>query len=134
MTVAMDRPTLPTITYEVDGFLVNTLVGYVKEMDIPAMRDTITPLDKNGQLQLKINAYDAKVEKLTYEVYPLAGGEVLFEKSETELGESIVLAPGTALKAGVEAVLRVVLHLDDDRDVYYYTRIVQSEEYQVKDC
>lgn len=134
MTAAMDSPTLPTITYEVEGFSVNTLVGYVKEMNIPAMRDTITPLDKNGQLKMKINVYDAKVEKLTYEVYPLAGGEALFEKSETELGENIVLSPGTALKKGVEAVLCVTLHLSDGRDVYYYTRIVQSEEYQVKEC
>ncbi len=134
MTAAMDSPTLPTITFETEGYPINTLVGYTKEMSIPAMRDTITPVDKNGQIKVTINAYDNTIEKLTYEVYPLDGSKVLFEKTETNPGETVELEPGSVLKKGVEAVLRTTLHLEEEKNVYYYTRIVQSEEYHIKDC
>ena len=53
-TVDLGDPTLPRISFTVEGYTVNTLFGYVQEMDITAMRDTITPLDSTGALTVGI--------------------------------------------------------------------------------
>ena len=41
--VDMGAPTLPRVSFTVDDREVNPLFGYVQDMDITAMRDTITP-------------------------------------------------------------------------------------------
>lgn len=134
MTTAMEGATLPVIQFETEGYWVNLLAGYSREMNIPAVRDTITPLDKNGCVTLKINAYDAAIEGMSYEVYTLDGKEVLLKENTDISGETITISPGDVFDEDVEAVLRITLHLKEDKSVYYYTRIVQSEEFSIKEC
>ena len=54
LTVDLGEPSLPRISFTVQGKNVNALAGYVNEMDITAMRDTITPLEENGTLQMAV--------------------------------------------------------------------------------
>ena len=49
----MEGATLPLVSMEFEGSPVNTLRGYVKEMDIPSMRDTITPVPGDRRLPLR---------------------------------------------------------------------------------
>ena len=134
MTAAMEGATLPTIQFETEGYTVNLLAGYTREMHIPAVRDTITPLDQDGRVTLKLHAHEAEIKGLSYEVYTLDGSEVLLEEEADISGETITISPGEAFGENVEAVLRTTLHLEGDKKVYYYTRIVQSEDFCVKDC
>ena len=55
-------PTLPRVYFTVEGYTVNTLSGYVEEMDITAMRDTITPLDVNQSLTMGIQTGEIPVK------------------------------------------------------------------------
>ena len=48
MTADMSEATLPTISFELGGRTVNTLVGHKREMNVVAMRDTITVCDEMG--------------------------------------------------------------------------------------
>ena len=52
-TVDMGNATLPTISFQVGGKKVNMLVAHKKEMNIPAMRDTIVAYDENEELNFK---------------------------------------------------------------------------------
>ena len=52
--IDLGDPTLPRISFQKEGRTVNALAGYVNEMDVTAMRDTITPLEANGTLQIQI--------------------------------------------------------------------------------
>ena len=54
--VDIGAASLPRVSFIVDDREVNTLFGYVDEMDITAMRDTITPLEENGTLQMNLKA------------------------------------------------------------------------------
>ena len=52
--VDMGAPTLPRVWFTLNGEKVNVLSGYVRDMDIPAMRDTITPLEADGTLYMTV--------------------------------------------------------------------------------
>ena len=69
----MGAASLPEISFYVGETEVNPLFGYVNKMEIPAVRDTITPLKSDGSLTVKVEKYGNKIDKLKYEVYSLDG-------------------------------------------------------------
>lgn len=110
--VDMGAPTLPRISFVVDGKNVNMLFGYVDEMDITAMRDTITTLESDGSLSMNLEADGNKISKIQYEVYSLDGKETYKTGEVTNITEdqAMKLELDDALDESVqEAVLRVVL-------------------------
>lgn len=134
MTVDMGAATLPTVSFVSEGDEINYLVGYKSEMNIPAMRDTITPINADGTLEMHINLYDMDVNSLTYEVYTLDGKDRLLHKTEKEIKETMLLNVKELLPENVEGVLKITLNLDKKQKVRYYTRIVSANEYYVKEC
>lgn len=52
--VDMGDATLPRVSFMMGGQKINALSGYVDDMDIAAMRDTITPLESDGTLKMQI--------------------------------------------------------------------------------
>ena len=63
MTVDIGTATYPQISFGYNGYALNTVPGYAQEMDIPSIRDTLTPvLDKKTDVEIR--AYDNKIEKL----------------------------------------------------------------------
>ena len=68
MTANMNSASLPTISFMAGDSEINLLAGHVNEMKITAVRDTVTPLDANGNIQANINAYEEKITSLSYEV------------------------------------------------------------------
>ena len=50
----MGAASLPEISFYVGETEVNPLFGYVNKMEIPAVRDTITPLKSDGSLTVKV--------------------------------------------------------------------------------
>ena len=73
--VDMGAASLPRISFNVDGKKVNTLFGYVNDMDVTAMRDTITPLETDGTLSMNLEANGQEISRIQYEVYSLNGEE-----------------------------------------------------------
>ena len=72
-TVDMGDPTLPRVYFSVEGYKINTLFGYVEEMDITAMRDTITPLDAKDSLTLGIEKGKRKSHRSSMKYTPWMG-------------------------------------------------------------
>ena len=134
--VDMGAPTLPRISFTVDGTEVNPLFGYVQDMDITAMRDTITPLGADGSLTMNIEDDGNDISDIRYEVYSL-DGEDMYADGKADVpdeGEQVSLSIGNILSDEVrEAVLKVILTADDET-VSYYTRIAAPSDLTTGKC
>ena len=49
------------ISFSYNGYVLNTLSGFARAMDITAMRDTITPIADNGRLDMYVEADGQKI-------------------------------------------------------------------------
>lgn len=135
--VDMGAPSLPRISFLLGDQTVNPLCGYVRDMDITTMRDTITPLEQNGSLSMNIEGDAGQVRDIRYEVSSLDGKETYMEgKAEVpENGDAVVLDLGKALPGALqEGVLKVILDMEGGEAVNYYTRIILPEELVVSEC
>ena len=135
--VDMGAPTVPRISFLVEGNRINPLSGYVQDMEIPAMRDTITPLGVDGSLSMSLEEGSSAVSGIRYEVYSM-DGEEKYKEGEAELpaeGETAVLRLENILSGPLqEAVLKVILNTEDDRSASYYTRIIRPDDLTVSEC
>lgn len=127
MTADMGSATFPQISFSYDGYSINTLSGYAKEMDIPAMRDTITPVN-NGTLGMDIRAFDNVITEVEWKIYTLDGETVLQEGQEKNPGENLSLQLDMGAITDREAVLAVMLVTEAEKKIYYYTRITDASE------
>ncbi len=122
MTADMGSATYPQISFSYNGYVLNTLSGFARAMDITAMRDTITPVNA-GLLEGTLQAYENQIKKADYTVYTLDGKEKLLEGALERNGESFTVVLGEAVTADREHVLEIVLNTGGENDIYFYTRI-----------
>lgn len=134
--VDMGSPTLPRVSFTVGNTEVNPLFGYVQDMDVTAMRDTITPLGAGGSLTMNIEENGNEISDIAYEVYSLDGEDKYTEgKADVpdEDGQAS-LQLGNILSDEVrEAVLKVILTTGDET-VSYYTRIAAPTDLTTQEC
>lgn len=135
VTVDLGDPTLPRVSFTAAGEKVNTLAGYLDDMDITAMRDTVTPLENNGTLQMKVEQNENDIRSIQYKVYSLNGEQVYgqgevkdLETSPVELDLSSILEENVT-----EAVLKVILETGKE-EIFFYTRVERPDELAVKEC
>ncbi|MBO5259094.1 MAG: hypothetical protein J6B26_01780 [Agathobacter sp.] len=138
MTETMQEASLPVICFTYDDVEVNELHGYVNAMDVTAMRDTITPIKNDRFLNLKIATYGENIDGIFYEIRSLDGERLVAESEVTDY---------TTDKQGIYAKLQIqnllteneeynlIVKLNsDDREIYYYTRLIQTESYSAEEC
>ncbi len=131
MTADLGNAALPRISFACEGYEVNPLSGYVEEMDAATMRDTITPVS-GERLEMNIQYIEDRIPSVSYAVYTIDGTQKLYDKWINVTAENLELDLDKSLLDG-EKILRVTLHMED-RDVYYYTRIVDSAEFYMGQC
>ena len=131
MTADMGEATLPRVKFMMGEYEINTLVGYLDEMDITAMRDTITPVNAENKLQMVLEHNDNEIDRIVYEVYSLDGKEVYKRGSAREISGLVEIPLEEKLQD--EAVLKVTLSIGE-RDVNYFTRIVDPEGLDAGEC
>lgn len=133
MTADMGAATYPQISFEYAGHTVNALNGYSQEMDIPSMRDTITPVS-GGKLEINIRHYNQTVVSALCSVYSLDGQENLKEINVDNPRKTMTLSFDDTSVLEEEKVLQIVLNLEGGKSVYYYTRIVDASDKNAGDC
>ncbi|RHQ54449.1 hypothetical protein DWY31_10495 [Dorea sp. AF24-7LB] len=133
MTADLGSATFPQISFDCDGFGVNAVPGYAKQMNITEVRDTITPVLKN-KLDMELIPYDNKISSLEYKIYTLDGTECLHEDTVKNPGTDVSLPLGSVSVLGEERVMEVILHLETGKDVYFYTRVAQTNETNMSAC
>ena len=135
MTADMSSATFPQVSFSYNGYNLNVLPGYVNEMEITSLRDTVTPVAGN-QLTVNISAYDNKIQSLNYQIYTLDAARQLADGSVQSPGETVTLDFRKEAEDVLEEerVLKVTLIKDDESQIYYYTRIVDAKDTNVLSC
>jgi hypothetical protein len=133
VTADVPEATLPRVSFQSGETTINMLRGYLQEMDIASMRDTLTPVS-NHKVRMNIVEMKEEVESLTYELLTLDGTRSLSSQTEEAPSEEVLLQFDEEISLHTERVLKITLHTKEDRDVYYYTRIVDSEETNIGAC
>lgn len=133
--VDMGGPTLPMISFQQGDEKINALAGYVNEMDITSMRDTITPFDKNSTLEMNLEAFGNQIDAIAYRVCSLDGEKVYQEEQVKEFSDDKVLLDLSDVvpEEERESVLEVILSVGEKK-IHYYTRVRDSEELSVGEC
>lgn len=133
MTADMGTATYPQISFSYNGYGLNSLNGYAKKMDIPAMRDTITPVSLY-LADVRIQAYGNLISRARYTVYSLDGEEALKEGEVIQPGESFQVDLNGEGIMSQERVLEIELTVEEETPVYFYTRIVDAAGIHVPEC
>lgn len=133
LTADMGSATLPTISFKIAGKEANMLVGHKREMNLAAVRDTISIYGESEKLEMMIHHDADSVDAVSYEIYTLDGGEKLYQGNVDKVKEKVSLKMGANLLEGQEGVLKITLHRGET-PVYYYTRVMKEQDYHVEDC
>lgn len=133
MLADMGSASRPQVSFSCNGYEVNSLPVYAKDMEITAVRDTVTPVSSE-QLELKVKAYDNSIESLEYAVYTLDGEEKLLDGKVGQPQETAVLPLDKEGLLAEERVLEIILNMEEEKRAYLYTRIVDSTETNVFEC
>lgn len=133
MTADMGSATLPTISFKVAGKEANVLVGHKRDMNLAAVRDTITVYEDSKKLEMTIHHNVDDVNSILYEIYTLDGKEKLYQETIDKVEEKNSLKMGADLSEGQEGVLKITLH-QGETPIYYYTRVMMDQGYHIEDC
>lgn len=133
-TTDMGGEGLPRIFFNIDEYQLNPLAGYMQDMDITTMRDTVFPLSVGTSADIKISRYSGKISSLTYEICTLDGEKILKKKTIDDVKETVKIEFGKTLEDDEEKVLKIKLVLDGEKEVYYYTRVVRAVNFNVQQC
>lgn len=129
----VDGVSLPTISFDIEGYELNLLQGYVDEVDLSSTRDTLTPLNGNGSLVLDINTYGNEILGLSYELTSLDGKKSLLQGvSDVKNEEQVILNLVNGASSIQETVLKITLELED-KNVDYYTRVLAYDQLMLKE-
>ena len=128
LTTTMEEATLPVMQMVFEDTIMNEMYGYTSEMDALLVRNSITPLDENRMLHIKLLTYGREIDSLSYEVRSIDGETLLVNNEVTDYlleGESLyasVKMPG--LFTDNEEYLMVWKVVSEEDTIYYYNRIM----------
>lgn len=129
MTMEMARASFPVITMKVDDKGYNRLFGYRGSSDVAFQRDTVTVLGENRDTEFFVDTYGRNITALGIEVRSIDGSRLIedteipeYEVSGNRIYASVALKD--LIEKDTEYSLAVVLELDHEEMVRYYTRVV----------
>lgn len=132
MTAEMKAASLPTASIVLGGQDMNLMHGYTKKMNEAGMRDSLTPIGEDRSITFRINKFEEKISEVSYEVRS-ADGERLIEDGtiasydETKDFIKATIALKDLIDPGEEYTFILIPRLEDGRNVYFYTRIIQCD-------
>ena len=138
LTTEMSEATLPVLTLYDGKTAINELYGYTEKMDAASMRDTITTIREDRLLPVTVKTYQTAVDKISYEIRSLDAKRLIANADVTSYTEnkgmiSMELPIQNLLEENEEYLLVIQLE-SGDRMIYYYTRIIESQNSYVSEC
>lgn len=138
MTMEMAEPTLPVVVLERDGIRYNEMHGYTMLMDIASMRGNIAVLEENRGLSLYADLYGNNVSGLSMEVRSIDGSRLIEQTPlrDYTITDGILTAKPILkdlIEKDTEYALMLTLTLDEGKEVYYYTRVIWSDQLYVNE-
>ena len=137
--VDMEGETLPIINLKSYGVEANRLYGYVSNTPANNVRETITVIDNDKNVDVIIDECKTVVNKLNYEVRAVTDNELIdsgevigFEDSKK--GKVARIKFATDFSPSTEYALKLTLVTDVSKKINYYTRIkFYSNECYIKE-
>lgn len=132
LTMELAPASLPIVTMERGGTAYNELHGYKNGTEVAFQRDTMTILGENRDTGFCVDTYGRDVKGISIEVRSADGERLIEDTAVTDYQQSDGQITGMIslkdlIEPDVEYSLAIVLTLEDDTDVTYYTRAVWSE-------
>lgn len=133
----MASSTFPLVYIRNNGVSYNCLHGYASKMDVSYIRDTVTVLNDDHQLDIQIQPFDMSVENVSYEVLNLDGSESLENTRVIQLKEennylNATLQIQNKMLMNQEYILQIQVTAGG-RDIYFYTRLLLKDGLHLKE-
>lgn len=128
---AMENSSFPLVYMQNGGVSYNCLHGYAYEMDVNYIRDTVTVLNDDHELQIQIQPFDTNIESVSYEVLTLDGSQSLENTKVIRMTEdnnyiNATLQIQNNMLLEQEYILKLQVTAGG-RDIYYYTRLLLED-------
>ena len=138
LTTTMPKASLPVLYFDGEEEEINPLFAYTQKMNPIYTRDTITPLEGDLSLPIRIDTYGNKIKGISYEVRTLSSDRLIEDTKVDDIKESegyvyVTLPIQNLLDKDAEYQLSIKVSLAK-KDIYYYTRIIYSDDMHVKEC
>lgn len=132
LTMEMAPASFPTVTMELDGVPYNCLHGYSRPMEIAFQRDTVTVLGESRETDFTITSYGEEVEGVSIEVRNADGSRLIESTAldglkQRQDGISGTISLKDLIEKDTDYSLTLCLQLAGGREVYYYTRVIWSD-------
>ncbi len=132
LTMELAPASIPIVTMERAGTAYNELHGYKKGTEVAFQRDTMTVLGENRDTGFCVDTYGRDVTGISIEVRSADGTRLIENTEVTDYQEKDgritgVISLKDLIEPDEEYSLTIVLALEDDTSVRYYTRAVWSE-------
>lgn len=133
MTTEMSEAQFPVLSFVLGGEEINQVYGYADAMECSFQRETVTPVLLDRQVSIRLQKFDAEIEEISYQVRSVDGQRLIEDNKLTEYRESKEQIDATItlkdlIEAEKEYCLVVIATLESGQDVYFYTRIIQSDK------
>lgn len=139
LTVVMADATLPLVSMRQDGRSFNLMHGYTQPMEGNLLRDGVLPIPEDRILQFRVDSPNTNVKKIFYEIRSLDTSRLIEDTEVTDYhldkGQiDVELQLKDLLEPGEEYLLVIRLELEREKEVFYYTRLVNTFETHLTEC
>lgn len=131
MTIEMPKASLPVAYILIDDFQINEMHGYAGRMDVATIRDSLTPIGEDRELSFKVDLYGQEPEEVRFEVRNLDGSRLIedtrvtdYFREEDSIRATVYLKD--LIDENIEYNFIIIIKLKDNREIFYYTRIIQG--------
>lgn len=129
-TEVMSQATFPLMYVNLNGKQMNCLHGYAREMDVTAMRDTLTPIGDDKTVSIQIEPFENQISGVSFEVLSADGSKSQENTLVTSLGKTddyvtAELTVQNRMLINTEYIMKIKVTAGT-RDIYYYTRIIHQ--------
>ena len=87
MAAEMEEATLPLVALKCEGQTINSLHGYVNDMDAALVSVSITPMEEGQSLTILISPYKNEIKQVYYEITSQDGTSLIEEGTIKEFKE-----------------------------------------------
>lgn len=135
MTTSMSDASLPVMYFNNNGIKINELHGYTKEMNAAQMRDSIVPIDDSRKMSITVSTYGKAVDNISYKIRSIDGSRLVADDEVSDFSnkDNTILADVSVpnVLTADEEYLMVFTITSGDEDIYYYSRIMQTDGDQI---
>ena len=136
LTQDLEEGHLPLVSISYGDYLLNSLPGYLTELDTATVRDCLTPIDSDRKLSLIIEKNQTSIREISFRITSLDGSRLLEDTAVSEFDSylgtiTLNLTLKDLMESGEDYIFELRLTDSSDNVIHYYTRLVQTDSLHV---